>query len=113
MASAADLAAGEIPNTATVVATTFTGSTITETASDLVVAAGYDLVKYTNGHDANSVPGPYVAVGDPITWTYVVTNTGQTPISDVVVTDDQGVAVPSTPDTGDVDSNGVLDPGKT
>ena len=72
-----------------------------------------DIVKYTNGQDANMAPGPYVAPGDPIIWTYVVTNTGNTPVSDVVVTDDQGVTVPSTPSSGDTNGNGILESGET
>ena len=34
-----------------------------------------------------------VPIGNPITWTYVVTNTGDTPLTGVAVTDDQGVTV--------------------
>jgi len=51
------------------------------------------LVKATNGQDANAPPGPVVAVGDPIAWTYTVTNTSAGSMSDVTVTDDQGVVV--------------------
>ncbi|PYF99680.1 conserved repeat domain-containing protein [Georgenia satyanarayanai] len=38
-------------------------------------------------------PGSAVTSGSTVTWTYTVRNTGQTPLSDVVVTDDQGVVV--------------------
>ena len=34
-------------------------------------------------------PGPQIPVGDPVTWTYVVTNPGNVAIADVAVTDDQ------------------------
>ncbi|NLF03197.1 MAG: hypothetical protein GX601_19710, partial [Anaerolineales bacterium] len=52
-----------------------------------------DIEKATNGEDADTPTGPYIPVGDPVIWTYVVTNTGNVPLSDVVVTDDQGVSV--------------------
>lgn len=57
---------------------------------DLALApeAGVDIEKATNGEDADEPRGPEVLVGDPVTWTYVVTNTGITPLTDVSVTDD-------------------------
>jgi uncharacterized repeat protein (TIGR01451 family) len=57
-----------------------------------------DIEKATNGDDADSAPGPSIVVGDPVSWTYVVTNTGTVSLSSVSVTDDQGVSVscPST-----------------
>ncbi|MFJ9314307.1 SdrD B-like domain-containing protein [Pimelobacter simplex] len=48
-----------------------------------------DIEKHTNTLDADQPPGPLVAAGDPVRWTYVVTNTGGTSLSDVTVTDDQ------------------------
>ncbi|MCD5345527.1 SdrD B-like domain-containing protein [Agromyces sp. S2-1-8] len=51
-----------------------------------------DIEKSTNGVDADEPTGPYVPIGDAVTWTYVVTNTGNTPLTDVVVTDDQVAA---------------------
>lgn len=51
------------------------------------------LQKATNGQDADLPPGPTLEVGDPVTWTYVVTNPGPAAVSGISVTDDQGVAV--------------------
>jgi hypothetical protein len=51
------------------------------------------LVKATNGQDANLPPGPVLAVGAAVNWTYAVTNTGTQSITNVAVTDDQGVVV--------------------
>jgi hypothetical protein len=48
-----------------------------------------DIEKATNTIDADEAPGPLVAVGDPVVWTYVVTNTGNADLTDVTVTDDQ------------------------
>ncbi len=51
------------------------------------------IKKFTNGHDADLAPGPSIAVGDPITWTYVITNTWTGTLGGIVVSDDQGVLV--------------------
>ena len=49
---------------------------------------GIDVEKATNGVDADAIPGPSVAVGDTVTWTYVVTNTGNVDLDSIVLTDD-------------------------
>jgi LPXTG-motif cell wall-anchored protein len=56
-------------------------------------APAIDIEKATNGEDADDPPGPTLIIGDPVNWTYVVTNTGEQNLVNVVVTDDQGVAV--------------------
>lgn len=58
-----------------------------------VLSPSIDIEKATNGQDADNPTGPQIPVGDPVTWTYVVTNTGNTALSNVAVSDDQGVAV--------------------
>lgn len=55
--------------------------------------AAVKIEKATNGEDADRAPGPSIPVGDPVEWTYVVTNTGDLPLEGVAVSDDQGVAV--------------------
>ena len=46
-----------------------------------------DIEKATNGDDADLPTGPQVPVGSTVTWTYVVTNTGNTALSSVAVVD--------------------------
>jgi hypothetical protein len=62
------------------------------------VVADVRIKNSTNGQDADQAPGPTIAVGSPVAWQYVVTNTGQVSLTNVVVADDRGVAVscPST-----------------
>ena len=50
--------------------------------------AGVDIEKATNGEDADTPFGPIVAPGDTVTWTFVVANTGNVPLADLVVGDD-------------------------
>ena len=52
------------------------------------VAAGIDIEKSTNGADADNPPGPFIPVGNAVTWTYVVRNTGNATITGATVTDD-------------------------
>ncbi len=50
------------------------------------------IVKTVNGQDANTAPGPMVPVGSTVTLGYTVTNTGDTVLNEIVVTDlDLGV----------------------
>ncbi len=82
------------------------------------------IVKLTNGTNNDSPPvagtpdGPIIHVGDPVTWTYDVTDPGNEPIANVVVTDNIAGVNP-TPvlsggfNVGDTNDNGLLDPGET
>lgn len=55
--------------------------------------ASVEIEKSTNGANADKAPGPEIPVGDPVEWTYEVTNDGDTPLTGIVVSDDQGVSV--------------------
>jgi len=48
-----------------------------------------DLEKATEGQDSDAAPGPELNVGDAVNWTFMVTNTGDVDLSNVVVTDEQ------------------------
>jgi len=54
---------------------------------------GVNIEKSTNGDDADAAPGPSVPMGDPVTWTYVVTNTSAGPLNNITVVDDRLGAV--------------------
>jgi hypothetical protein len=76
------------------------------------------------GDDADTPTGPSAVVGDTVRWTYIVTNPGDVPLSDVMVTDDNGT--PGDPgddfspdpvqdgafNVGDANGDGLLDPGE-
>ncbi len=51
------------------------------------------IVKETNGVDADDPPGPFIPVGEPVTWTYTVQNTGNVNLSGVSVVDDPQGAI--------------------
>jgi uncharacterized repeat protein (TIGR01451 family) len=77
---------------------------------------GIRIIKKTNGQDANTpiLPAvPQIPPGQPVTWTYEVTNTGNVPFAkeDVVVTDSRGV-VPVFDSVIHGDNDDYLDPGE-
>ncbi|MEN8040328.1 MAG: SdrD B-like domain-containing protein [Actinomycetota bacterium] len=57
------------------------------------VETAIDIEKFTNGADVSAPPGPYIPVGDPVTWTYEITNNSNVPLHDIGIVDDQGVIV--------------------
>lgn len=71
-------------------------STLTVCGSVPSENPGIDIEKDTNGYDADISPGPSILEGDQVEWTYVVTNTGDVVLSNITVTDDQGVTVDCT-----------------
>jgi hypothetical protein len=74
--------------------------------SSLVIDPAIHIEKSTNGQDADLPTGPYVAVGGPVTWEYVITNPGDSPLSNIIVTDSEAGVIPGYV-TGD-DGDGVL-----
>lgn len=47
-----------------------------------------DLKIHTNGQHADTPPGPEVLIGQDMTWEYIITNSGDRTLTDIVVTDD-------------------------
>ncbi len=70
------------------------------------------VVKAVNGDDANVPPGPTLRAGDPVTWTYTISNTGPISVTNLSVTDSVSGVVPIFV-SGDVTNTGALDPGET
>ena len=46
-----------------------------------------NVEKFTNNIDVTAAPGPTIHKGCPVTWTYYVTNSGNTPLDTITVTD--------------------------
>jgi uncharacterized repeat protein (TIGR01451 family) len=96
------------------------GQTRTDTETDDSSYFGLDphinIEKLTNG-----VESAIVRIGDAITWSYTVTNTGNTGLSNVTIVDDNGTAASADDITldyfdlvsGDLDDDQVLDTTET
>ena len=72
------------------------------------------LQKLTNGADADDPDGldvPKISPGEPVTWTYVVTNTGTIaiPLTSIIVTDSHASVNPQWAPSSD-DGDGLLSP---
>jgi hypothetical protein len=101
---------GDINNTGPV-------SSVCTTEHLVVVAPGITIVKKTNGADANDPNGadvPNIKPGDPVTWTYIVTNTGGTsvPKADVKVTDNTTGVTPTFSSEQSGNGDQIFDPGE-
>ncbi len=75
-------------------------------------ANSIDIEKATNGFQSDTAPGEFIATGAGVTWTYVVTNTGDMALSNIVVTDSD-LGVIAGPDSGDTNNNGILETTET
>jgi uncharacterized repeat protein (TIGR01451 family) len=99
---------GLYSNTASVIADGSCGGSVSAYDSSHYIGlnAAIDIEKYTNGVDADAAPGPAIPVGNAVTWTYTVENIGNVNLTNVVVTDSQGVTV--TYQSGD-DGDSILE----
>ena len=66
-----------------------------------------------NGKDADYPSGVLLAVGDEIVWTFVVENTGNLPLKNIVVDDDKLGLIPvSSIISKSINNDDILDPGE-
>lgn len=88
--------AGQFANTATLTVTTpgsLDNLTMMDTSRYYGVVTGISIQKYTNGQNADASPGPLIKVGQPVTWSYEITNTGNVTLNNVSVVDDKEGAI--------------------
>lgn len=90
-----------------------------------VAQPAISLVKFVNGQDANTAPGVFVVLNDQnpaarqVTFTYQVRNTGNVPLQQVAIIDDNGTPGNLADDFsptftgGDTNNNGLLDLNET
>ena len=64
-------------------------ASVTISGQGVPLTVSISLEKSTNSQDADTAPGPIIPVGDPVTWTYEVTNTGQAYLYNVELYDDE------------------------
>ena len=79
-------------NTATASGQDSSGTTVNDTdpacvTTPSVAAPAIDLEKFANGQDADNCPGVTVGIGSIVTYLFVVTNTGNAPLENVVLVD--------------------------
>jgi hypothetical protein len=87
--------AGQYINLGTVTATPPDQSTVEDSDPSRYFGESgeIDIEKATNGQDADSTPGPFIPVGSPVNWSYLVTNNSNVELTSVKVIDDRGVVV--------------------
>ena len=65
----------------------------------LQAAPAIDVIKFVNGEDADVPTGPFVQPSSTLLFRYEITNTGNTVLNDVTLTDDKLGAILSCPRT--------------
>ncbi|MGC9350384.1 MAG: DUF7507 domain-containing protein, partial [Sulfurovum sp.] len=80
---------GQYENNATATGNSPTGAGVgdSDPSHYFAEAPAIDIEKNTNGEDADTPTGPIVPTDSNVTWTYTVTNTGNVPLSNIVVSD--------------------------
>ena len=84
-------------------------------SNDVSVMAGFcepsiDIEKSTNGLDSDTPDGAQLVVGEPVTWTYDVTNDGDVALANATVID---TPAPAGGIVCDVDGDGIFESGAT
>ncbi len=105
---------GQFSNTGTATALDPAENQLEDSDASHYVGTDIDLKKFTNGEDADEPTGPIIRVGDPVTWTYHVTNPSPVDLTDVQVVDaDLPTGVPINRQPDEVGNNdNVLNPGE-
>lgn len=62
-------------------------------ASIIIENPSIDIEKFTNGQDADAAPGPYIPVGNIVSWEYNVSNTGDVNLTGISITDVPAVTI--------------------
>jgi hypothetical protein len=124
-------ATGQYTSTATVTATdSLLGQTVTATdpANLFGAVVSVQVKKAVNAlkplsptgiEDSNAAPGKDLMLGTGVTWTYLLTNTGNIAVSVTSLVDNNGTTTVTSDDfkpayvSGDSNNNGLLDPGET
>src|SRR5699024_2013762 len=91
----ADLNAGEVENTATVTGTDPSEEPVTDTDTEYIVGEQKPGIQITKTSDVEE----FTAVGEEITYTFEVENTGNVTLEDVIVTDpmfEEGISLETT-----------------
>lgn len=117
-AESVTVSAGQYRNIATALGTPLTPDSIPLADQDAASLFGVDakltVDKKTNGADSPTASGSGALVGDVVTWTYAVSNTGNVPMANVKPVDSDGVAISC--GASDADGDGDIDllaPGAT
>ncbi|MEL4305523.1 DUF7507 domain-containing protein, partial [Methanococcoides cohabitans] len=84
------------------------GPTVTDPEDDKL---SITIEKYTNGSDSDNAPGLELLAGTTVEWTYEVTNTGDLPLQNVAVSDNDSTVDPLYV-SGDFNENEILDSGE-
>jgi hypothetical protein len=111
--------AGQYSNTGSVAAVgNATNVSDTDAANYFGSAPDVNVETFVEGQDADLPTGPVLAAGSFATFTYELTNTGNVPLSNIVLIDNNSTLTPADDFTpvlsgGDTNSNNMLDLGET